>query len=341
MTVTLVVGGQLGGEGKGKVTANLCREHHYDLAIRCGGPNSGHTFTIDGKQRVLRQVSVGVVDEKTKLGLAAGCIIDLDVLFDEIRSFDLTPDKLIVDRNAVIINEQCVQLERDSCLRPRIGSTCTGVGGAVSNRVLRNGNVKLAKDIPELKKFIGDLSEIANNYCLNGKKIIVEGTQGFGLSLYHSPYYPFATSRDTTASSFLSEVGLSPLKVSDIIMVIRTFPIRVGGNSGPLPNEICWDDIKKESGYPHEIKELTTVTQTLRRVARFDINLVKKASLVNSPTKIAVMGLDYLDYSNYRVKKYEDLTLNAKYFISHVERETKACVAYVGTGPLDHEILKL
>ena len=81
-----------------------------------------------------------------------------------------------------------------------------------------------------------------------GQRIIIEGTQGFGLSLLHSKYYPFVTSRDTTAAAFVSEAGLSPLDVDDIVLVLRAFPIRVGGNSGPLPNEIDWDTVTSESG---------------------------------------------------------------------------------------------
>ena len=69
----------------------------------------------------------------------------------------------------------------------------------------------------------------------SGKKVLVEGTQGSGLSVYHSTFYPKATSRDTNAAGFISEVGLSPRLVSEIVLVFRTFPIRVAGvQAGPL-----------------------------------------------------------------------------------------------------------
>jgi len=339
MPITVVVGGQFGGEGKGKITAHLCKEHNFDVAVRCGGPNSGHTVTFNGKQVVLRQIPAGVVNPRTKLFLAAGCLIDLDVLFEEIELFNLDPSRLKIDTNAVIIEEEYKQEEENRGLKNKIGSTCSGTGIAVAKRVMRVNDVRLAKDTPKLKQYLSRVSEEIMSAHFRGEKIVIEGTQGFGLSVYHTPYYPYATSRDTTASAFLSEVGISPLIVSDIIMVIRTFPIRVGGNSGPLPKEIDWETIQRESGYPYKIQEFTTVTKRLRRVARFDIELVKKAVLANMPTQIALMGIDYLDYRNKGVTIYDELTDQTKKFISWLEKELGSKITFIGTGPLDQEIV--
>ncbi len=341
MNVTVIVGGQFGGEGKGKMTAHLCRAYNVDAVVRCGGPNSGHTITIDNKPIVLRQIPAGVVNQNTKLFLAGGCLIDINVLLEEIKLFNLTPDRLKIDRNAVIIDKADIENETNMKLEDRIGSTCTGVGSAVIKRILRKKDTKLAKDIPELSAYIADVSYEVNRLIDKGKRIIIEGTQGFGLSIYHSPYYPYTTSRDTSASGFLSEVGLSPLAVSDVIMVIRTFSIRVGGNSGPLPKEIDWKTIQIESGYPYEIKEFTTVTNRLRRVGRFDLRIVKKAVTVNRPTDIALMGVDYLDYENKGVRNYENLTNETKAFISNLEKELGVSVRFIGTGPNDDEIIDL
>jgi hypothetical protein len=132
-----------------------------------------------------------------------------------------------------------------------------------------------------------------------GKKVLVEGTQGFGLSLYHSDSYPKATSRDTTAAAFLSEVGLSPLLVTEIVLVLRTFPIRVAGEqAGPMKDEITWEILQIESSYPHPIHEMTTVSNRLRRVGRFDWELAEKAVTMNRPTQLAINGLDYIDARN-------------------------------------------
>lgn len=339
MPIVIIVGGQFGSEGKGKITSHLCRNYNFDMAVRCGGPNSGHTITFDNKQIVLRQIPAGVANPNTKLYLAAGCLIDLSILFNEINMFDLSSDRLKIDNNAAIIDKNYVNDEIESDLRDRIGSTCSGTGFTVANRALRKKNVKLAKDILELKPYITSVSNEINKAYSKGEKIIIEGTQGFGLSLYHSPYYPYATSRDTTASGFISEVGISPLIVSEIIMVIRTFPIRVGGNSGPLYNEIDWEIVQKESGYPNKIQEFTSVTNRLRRVGRFDIDLVKKALLINKATSLALMGLDYLDYQNKSINIFNDLTNKSKEFISILENEFNVPINFIGSGPTDNELI--
>ncbi len=339
MPITVVVGGQFGSEGKGKIVSYLCKKNEFDVVVRCGGPNSGHTVTYNQEPKVLQSIPAGVVNEKTRLLLAAGCLIDLEILYKEMEDFNLNPARLGIDENAAIIEEGFKKEELDLKLKERIGSTGSGTGVAVAKRALRDADLRLARDVPALKDYLVCTSDEVMDHHLEGKKIAIEGTQGFGLSLYHSPYYPKATSRDTTASGFLSEVGISPLEVSNIIMVIRTFPIRVAGNSGDLPKEINWEIIQKESGYPDKIEEFTSVTKNLRRVARFDGEIVKKAVSVNGPTKIALMGSDYLDYRNKDLKNFDELTQQTKDFIYQIERELGAKINFIGTGPTDEELI--
>ncbi len=70
--------------------------------------------------------------------------------------------------------------------------------------------------------------------------MIVEGTQGTFLSLYHGTY-PFVTSRDTTAAGVISEVGVSPRLVSDIVLVFKAYVTRVG--AGELPGELSMEEV--------------------------------------------------------------------------------------------------
>jgi adenylosuccinate synthase len=170
------------------------------------------------------------------------------------------------------------------------------------------------------------------------ESIIVEGTQGFGLSLYHAEEWPYRTSRDTTAHSFLGEVGLG-VRDYDVIMAIRTYPIRVAGNSGPLPGEITWEDVQRESGYPYPISEFTTTTKRLRRVARFDWSVVDQAVAANSPTQIALHGADYIDYANRAATEWSSLTDSARKFVSGLEAKLGVPVVFVGTGPRNEHIV--
>jgi len=339
MPLTIVVGGQYGGEGKGKIVSHLSATDNVDYVVRCGGPNSGHTVDFNGKRCVLRLLPAGFVNAKTRLLLAAGTLINPDILLQELEYCGVNPARLGVDFNAGIITKEDEKYEKALNLRKKIGSTLSGVGAAVARRVLRNGSFRLAKDEPKLQPFLTCVSREINSALDRNLKVIVEGTQGFGLSLYHSKSYPYTTSRDTTASSFLSEVGVSPLRATTVILVLRTFPIRVGGNSGPLKNEITWGKLQELSGYPYKIREFTTVTNRLRRVAFFDIGIVKEAAMVNNPTEIALNGVDYLDYQNRGVRRIEDLTRTAREFVDHIQKETRVKVSFVGTGPTNEEII--
>jgi adenylosuccinate synthase len=283
----------------------------------------------------------GYINPNTRLLLGAGTLIDPDLLLSELRQCKVSPSRLGVDFNAGVLTKGDELAEKNLELRKKIGSTLSGVGCAVARRVLRTGDFRLARDEPKLQPFLTSISGEINSALDRNLKVIVEGTQGFGLSLYHSKFYPYATSRDTTASSFLSEVGVSPLRATSVIMVLRTFPIRVSGNSGPLKDEITWGRLQKLSGYPYPIRELTSVTNRLRRIALFDIGLVKEAAMVNNPTEIALNGVDYLDYKNKSTSSIESLTQAARELIASIENETQVKVTLVGTGPTNEEIIDI
>jgi adenylosuccinate synthase len=289
MSITIVVGGQYGGEGKGKVTYCIAKEKNINITVRVGGTNSGHTVVDENnKKYILRQLPTTSILPNSISVLSAGSYIDLDVLKEEIKLTGISTNQLIIDKNAMIITNEDKENEASSTLRNDIGSTLSGTGQSVIRRIQRNKETKLAKDIDEIKPFLKDTKDFLFEKINKKEKIIIEGTQGFGLSLIHSPFYPFTTSRDTTAAGFLSEVGLSPFDVEDIILVIRTYPIRVEGNSGKLENEISWDELE-------QLPEFTSVTKKTRRIAKFDPKIVKKAIIANRPSKIILNHLDYID----------------------------------------------
>jgi len=339
MGVNIVIGGQYGGEGKGKIVAHLANRDDPDFVVRCGGPNSGHTVHLKDQIFRLRLLPAGFVNSRSRLLLAAGSIINLRLLITEIELTGIDAHRVGIDRNAAIITDEDGKRESQLGLRDRIGSTLSGTGIGVVKRALRDGTIKLASDISEARPFVTDVSAEINCGIDKGQLCIVEGTQGFGLSLYHTLCYPYATSRDTTASAFLSEVGLSPMKVDSIIMAIRTFPIRVEGKSGPLKNEITWEELQQRSGYPYPISEYSTVTSRLRRVAEFDMELVRRATMVNRPTELALHGVDYLDFANKGILDYDFLTSETKEFIKHLENELAVPVTFIGTGPEQSELV--
>jgi adenylosuccinate synthase len=331
MPVTVVVGGQFGGEGKGKVAHFFARETKAHIAVRVGGSNSGHTvIDSSGSPIIFRHLPTAALLPDVTCVLGAGSYINPDILLAEIFRIGLPPHRLLIDPNAMIVTERELNEEKNSSLRKAIGSTLSGTGAAVSKRISREPSTLFAKDEKRLEQYVRPVIPVLREHLEAEQRIIIEGTQGFGLSLLHSKYYPYVTSRDTTASAFISEAGLSPLDVDDVVLVLRVFPIRVGGNSGPLPNEIDWNAVTNESGQQTPILEHTSVTRTLRRVARFDPDIVRQAIMVNQPSRIVLNHLDYIDMS---CRHKQMLSKKTAAFVTDVERLIKQRIDYFGFGP--------
>lgn len=332
MPATIVVGGQYGSEGKGKIVALLSSRVRSPWIVRCGGPNSGHTVTIGGTDVILRQVPSCTQPEKATLCIAAGCAVDEAIILRELDLLRIDQRRIIVDPRAVLVRDEDREAEARDL--EHIASTCSGTGSALLRRMARRGDVVLARDSKRLRERcrIETVAPLLHAALESGNDVFVEGTQGFGLSLLHGFDYPFVTSRDTTAAGFAMEVGLSPRAIDKIVVVIRTFPIRVGGTSGPFSNEISWEQIRALSGAPETKPEFTSVTKRLRRVAEFDMAAVKIACRYNRPTSLAVMGLDRLDYEVTGATDTAELTTTTRQFLDTVTKETGVPVEFVGTG---------
>src|SRR5688500_4038029 len=155
MPVTVIIGGQYGSEGKGKVAHYLARRSQANIVVRTGGPNAGHT-AVDSNNTpvVLRQLPTAALFSDVKCVLGPGSYIDPEVLLDEVQRTGLKSDRLVIDPNALIISEEDKDRERRSGLRESIGSTQSGTGASVAKRIERRGTASLAKNDPRLRSFI-------------------------------------------------------------------------------------------------------------------------------------------------------------------------------------------
>lgn len=335
MPVSVIVGGQYGSEGKGKVALETVRrDKRATLSVRPGGTNSGHTgFAKDGTRHVLRQLPASSIDGQIGVIIPAGAYIDPELLESEIAEIGIDPGIVRIDPRAHIITDLHRQWERESELMESIGSTGSGTGAAVLSRMARYApgipRGMPAAECTQLRPYLADTVQLMRDALRKNERIVVEGTQGFGLSPIHGDVWPKATSRDTTASSFLSEVGLSPNDVDDVVLVLRTYPIRVAGDSGPLFGETSWDEIGRTSGGPWKKGELTSVTQRLRRVGAFDSEVVCRAIMINQPHRIVLNHLDQIDYA---VANGSGLSAKSLEFVSDVEAQIGRRVDEVGVG---------
>src|SRR5208282_5291720 len=127
MSLWVVVGGQYGSEGKGKVSAFIAKQENIDICVRCGGPNSGHSFVDEhGKTIVLRQLPTGFINPRTRLLIPAGALIDPVVLKQEIDLLSLGPNRIGIDRKSFIIEAKDREKEQSLGLRERLSSTLCG-----------------------------------------------------------------------------------------------------------------------------------------------------------------------------------------------------------------------
>jgi len=337
MSVSIVIGGQYGSEGKGKVADFWANKMQAVAVVRVGGPNSGHTVcNKNGDMLAITQLPTASIRNTAICILPAGACIDISTLQREIKTVNLSPGMLKIDPNAVIIHPDFRKTEKELCLQESIGSTLSGTGQAVASRVMRGSDVTQAKEIPCLAPFLCGTKHLMRRMLSAGGHIVIEGTQGYGLSNLHTHCYPYATSRDTTAAGFLSESGLSPFDVEHVVMVLRAFPIRVAGNSGPLPNEITWELLTRESGSKTKLCEYTTVTHRVRRVARFDPDLVKQAIIANRPD---VIFLNHVDYFDMKQRDLTELSSQQMKEVTSIENAIDRRIDYVGNGP--NTIVKL
>lgn len=323
MKLQVIVGGQYGSEAKGHVAGYLASLEHEPLCIRVAGPNAGHSVVhpTTGKKYALRQIPVGAVtNPEALLAIAAGSEIDPYVLAEEIAWLEndgiQIRDRLLIDPAATWLTQAHKDREAASTITARIGSTSKGIGAARAERLMRTA-VTVGQRRAEFERFgkIGSVRTAAATTLHSNGTVQVEGTQGYGLGL-HEQDYPYATSSDCTALDFLAMARINPWWVPNRLLqvwiVVRPYPIRVAGNSGPLKNESTWQELGLEP-------ELTTVTKKVRRVGRWDPDLVARAIDANGggtlDLRLALTMADQLDPAISGSTKILDLSHSRSVFL--------------------------
>lgn len=352
--ILAVIGGQFGSEGKGNIVAYMA--NRYDMHVRVGGPNAGHSFKREGRVWKMQSIPCGWVNRNAVLIIGAGALVSVQQLAEEWREIvkvDPTiTDRLHIDMKAGIISPwhhaEAGGVKGEA--HHRYGSTGEGVGVARRARIERwsgdaeektgfyhAGNLPMSQ-VPEdfqdaWKAMLDhDTAGWISEFNELGKPVLLEGTQGSGLSLIHGPW-PFVTNHDTNAAQLAADCGIPPRFVNRCLMVVRTLPIRVAGNSGPLHGEISWEEVSNRVG--HAVEEKTTVTKKTRRIGEWDEAMVWEAVKLNAPTSVAINFMDYLSPEDEGVSNEADLSERAQGFIKYAETLCAAPVRMVGTGGKD------
>ncbi len=330
--ITIVLGGCYGSEGKGSVVSTLAGCYQWDMVVRTGSPNAGHTFKKpDGSLVKMRQLpATWYYAKHVPVCIPAGAVVNKEVLLAEARmmrdgGFDAS---IFVSPLAAVIQPDAMERERNIAT----GTTGEGIGATRADKCMRKA--VLVRDDPDFfpGTELGNLISLDRDWVHNAtfhknKSVLIEATQGFGLSL-DSVNYPFCTSTNLTVYRVLDDAGI-PFGVHHIrpVLVVRVFPIRIAGNSGLLANETTWDRLRQRYG-DHIPDEQTTVTKKTRRVGEWDAGLVRKAINATKPAEIVLTFVDYV-FPNI---KETGITDKVDYWLKDMEDDIGRRFGYLGVG---------
>lgn len=271
--IQIIQGAQYGSEAKGAIAAFLAVHEKVDICVRTGATNAGHTVyysaigTIEAPGSLapvkMQQLPVGWVNPDAALVLGAGSLIDPLILDQECEEVSrLTGHdvrrRLYIDPRAGLHLPAHAERSAASGRHVAMGATGKGCSEALIDRIRKRGSGGVLFGQSEFRHHyrITDTALMLNRAYDGGAKVQLEGTQGTLLDLLHGPY-PYTTHKPTTPGQWMVECGLSPALATDIVFVVRTYPIRVAGNSGPMPNEISWptmargiNGVRKHYGLP-------------------------------------------------------------------------------------------
>lgn len=280
----MIIDLQFGSTGKGLLAGYLAKRENYDTAVCSFATNAGHTY-IDKSRDInvmTQQLPTGITAESVRnVMIGPGALIHIPTLLGELERYAglMEGKRLLIHPHAGIVTDAHMCAEQAGGMS-KIGSTTKGCGEAAIQKIRRNPNdINIAAAYPDL---LGKWVHSADEYRATletAESVLVEGAQGFSLSMHHG-FYPYCTSRDVTPWQIAADCGL-PFKWATYIKVygtMRTFPIRVNnrdGTSGPGysdQQELAWSQVPKAPG-----PELTTVTKLPRRIFTFSDEQVATA----------------------------------------------------------------
>lgn len=395
-TLTTVIDSSAGSSGKGKIGSYIT-EHSDSWQFCCNTfmPQAGHWIKLDNGKEYFYQTLNSCAylhDKYEKMYIGPGCSIELPAFWREMEENNVPAHKLGISPVAAILQDIDGAFERgevDLDGKPvaerhsgtmKSGSTCHGVGACKARKILRRPNIKLARDIPELKEFLCDVPGEIMDRLDDGQAGLLEIAQGFQLSYLLPEFYPYCTSRNCTVSAGLDDMMLPPRYAGNLILNIRTYPIRINNkkfvgedghhlvwdeiqsgvphkvevyNSGPGykdQEEISWKDITEQSGSPDEIMEMTSVTKLPRRVFTFSQENLKQAIKYNDTGRAIYLSVNFVNYVDYEMSGVrggnDDITEKLRDWLKAnikpcCDESRTAELMFLGTGPLTDDMILL
>ncbi|WP_338516198.1 adenylosuccinate synthase [Candidatus Legionella polyplacis] len=140
----VIIGMQLGDEGKGKIIDVLTKYIHVVVRYH-GGHNAGHTLNVNNEKTILRIIPSGILRENIQCYIGNGVVISPDILFNEISMLEnrgiSVKERLHVSQSCFLVLPNHVALDhaRENFKNSifKIGTTGCGIGPAYEDKIAR------------------------------------------------------------------------------------------------------------------------------------------------------------------------------------------------------------
>ena len=104
--LTVLVGGQYGSEGKGAVVAHIAND--YQVHVRVGAPNAGHTIYWKDDKHVMQSIPCGWINPDAMIVIGRGALLNMKQFMKElVHVLRYYPDflsRLVIDPEAGVIS---------------------------------------------------------------------------------------------------------------------------------------------------------------------------------------------------------------------------------------------
>ena len=362
--VHVLLDGQWGSSGKGKMAPWLCDRLGIDTASTSNMPNAGHTTKRGDKTTMYKVLPSSITGDVCRTAILTGAsVFDQNRLEAEVCEMQVGTRVLVHDR-AVVMTAEHARRERESYGLRALASTMQGSSAAMIDKISRGGDELLARHLecPGVEVWRAPMLRLwLDAHLAAGGAVLHEVSQGFALSIDHGSHYPQCTSRNCTTARGLDDLGVSPRLLGEVFMNLRPYPIRVGnivGADGDIVghsgggyadcHEVTWQQVGEGAGMPQDEidrlthAELTTVTKRLRRVFTFSWQGLEDAVRVNGVTCLLLNFAQYLDWE-LRGARGETtraaLPRRVRDFVYTLEETSGKPVIALGTGADYDDIL--
>jgi adenylosuccinate synthase len=165
MANIVVIGGQWGDEGKGKVVDLLCPAFSHVVRFN-GGNNAGHTVRFADRHFALHLIPSGIVQQECRCVVGPGVVIDPVAFVEEMRMLEeqgisVRPRLAISPRaHLVLPGHRALDAAREAARGAgKLGTTGRGIGPTYESRAARIGvRLGLARNPKRLRDAMAQAS---------------------------------------------------------------------------------------------------------------------------------------------------------------------------------------